>query len=317
MPYQSAEFIADEVSLGEFKLSRSLVGKINKTSVLPVRDLANIDGIPDAMFHGERIYFGNNPSSPQIGDLRITYQIVKPTDVSIVSKQSGLNFEPYRTDAGGTIDLLSMGLVGSENMFEQAHRNNSMWTWILRLGGFLLMLIGIAMILKPLSVVADVIPFLGNIVSFGTGILTLLIATPFAFLTVAVAWLRYRPVIGIAFLILATVAVVIIIVWSKRAKASRLLSPGRTGSAHEALRSDCEDQALSANPGLTNSVKITAANDRAASQDENAKAAQYNVEENKFWCCITKNKKSVLYSLANWLKIIRFPQIPLKPVQQK
>ncbi|MGD9173519.1 MAG: TMEM43 family protein, partial [Desulfobacterales bacterium] len=32
MPYQSAEFIADEVSLGEFKLSRSLVGKINKTS---------------------------------------------------------------------------------------------------------------------------------------------------------------------------------------------------------------------------------------------------------------------------------------------
>jgi len=65
-----------------------------------------------------------------------------------------------------------------------------MWTWIYRVGGFILMLIGVAMILAPLAVAADVIPFLGNIVGAGTGILSLLIAAPFAFLTVAVAWLR-------------------------------------------------------------------------------------------------------------------------------
>ena len=39
-----------------------------------------------------------------------------------------------------------------------------------------------------------------------------------------VAWLRYRPVIGIAFLILAAVVGGIVIVWSKRGKASRSLS---------------------------------------------------------------------------------------------
>ena len=279
MPYQSAEFVAEEVRLGGFKLSRSLVGKINKTSLLPVSDLANIDGIPNAVFHGDGIYFGDNPSSPQIGDLRITYQIVAPTEVSIVSKQIDQSFKPYRTEAGGTIDMLSLGLIGAENMFEQAHRSNTMWTWILRVGGFIFMFIGIAMILKPLSVVADVIPFLGNIVSFGTGIISLLIAIPFAFLTIAVAWLRYRPVIGIVFLVLATIVAVIIIVWSKRGKASKLISPHRTGSAHKALKSDSEDQARSANPSLINPAKITAANTKAASQDEKVQAIQNNATD--------------------------------------
>ena len=39
MPYKSKEFIASEVFLGEFKLPRSLVGKINRSSTLPVADL--------------------------------------------------------------------------------------------------------------------------------------------------------------------------------------------------------------------------------------------------------------------------------------
>ena len=61
MPYQSEDFIANEVRLGEFKLSRSLVAKINQSSVLSVTDLANIENIPNASFHGNSIYFGNNP----------------------------------------------------------------------------------------------------------------------------------------------------------------------------------------------------------------------------------------------------------------
>ena len=158
----------------------------------------NIDGIPNAAFHGNGIYFGDNPSSPQIGNLRITYQIVEPTEISVVSRQIGQSFEPYRAEAGGTINMLNLGIIGADNMFRQAHQSNAMWTWILRVGGFIIMLIGVARILRPLSVLADVIPFLGSIVGAGTGILSFLIAAPFALLTVAIAWLRYRPVRGYA-----------------------------------------------------------------------------------------------------------------------
>ena len=225
MPYQSKEFVASEVFLGEFKLPRSLVGKINKSATLPVADLANIEDFPNADFHGPGIYFGDNPSAPQIGDIRITYQIVAPTEVSIVSRQIGQSLEPYRAKAGGTINMLSLGYVGAENMFQQAQRSNVMWTWIFRLGGFILMLVGVAMILRPLSVLADVIPFLGSIVGAGSVILSFLIAAPFAFLTVAVAWLRYRPVIGISLVILATVTAGLIFILAKRGKSTGTSSP--------------------------------------------------------------------------------------------
>lgn len=264
MPYQSKEFVASEVSLGEFKLSRSLVAKIDQSSILPVTGQANIDDIPDADFHGYGIYFGNNPSSPQIGDLRITYHIVAPTEVSIVSQQIGQSFEPFHAQAGGTINMLNLGIVGSENMFQQAHQSNAMWTWIFRLGGFIIMLVGVTMILKPLSVIADVIPFLGNIVGAGTGILSFLIAAPFAFLTVAIAWLRYRPIIGISLLILAAVAAGVIFMLEKRGKSTRVSSPAGAKSTktkdYKRLVPENMNQASSAKPAPPNSGEIAAAN---------------------------------------------------------
>lgn len=264
MPYRSEEFVATEVSLGEFTISRSLVGKINKTSILPVNDVANIEGIPNARFHGSGIYFGDNPSSPQIGDLRITYQIVAPTEVSIVSRQIGQSFEPYHAEAGGTISMLNLGIIGADNMFQQAHQSNVLWTWIFRIGGFFLMLIGVLMILRPLSVLADIIPLLGNIVGAGTGILSFLVAAPFTILTIAVAWLRYRPVIGIALLILAMVGVGLILILSKRGKASRVSSPviTRTKERHSCqdLLSDKIDRSPSMPSAPTKSDEITAAN---------------------------------------------------------
>jgi hypothetical protein len=264
MPYQSKEFVASEVALGEFKLPRSLVVKINKSSILPVADLANVEDIPNAELHGAGIYFGDNPSAPQIGDLQITYHIVAPTEVSIVSRQIGQSFEPYRAEAGGTINMLNLGTVGAENMFQQAHQSNSMWTWIFRLGGFILMLVGVAMILKPLSVLADVIPFLGRIVGAGTGILSFLIAAPFAFLTVAVAWLHYRPIIGISLLFLAAAEAGLVYVLTKRGKPSGVSSPAGDEPTetkdYKRIVSENMNQASTAQPVASNSGSIAAAN---------------------------------------------------------
>ncbi len=225
MLYESRDFTATRVSLGEFTLPDSLIRRINKSSTLPVSDIAEIGHLPGAEFHAGGIYLGDNPSAPQIGDLRITYQIVSPTEVSVVSRQVDDSFTPYRAEAGGTINMLSIGIIPAEAMFEKAHQSNVMWTWIIRVGGFLLMLIGIALILRPLSVVADVVPFIGSVVGTGTGILSFLIATPLAFLTVAVAWLRYRPVISIILLVGSFVIAGLIFFLSKRGKKSQPSAP--------------------------------------------------------------------------------------------
>ena len=293
MPYESEEFVASEVTLGEFMLSRSLVGKINQSSILPVTDLADIEDIPDAEFHGSSIYLGNNPSSPQIGDLRITYHVVSPTEVSIVASQNGQTFEPYQTEAGGSIAMLKPGRVGAEMMFRQAQQSNVMWTWIYRAGGFVLMLVGMAMILRPLSVAGDVIPFLGGIVGAGTGILSFLIAAPFACLTIAVAWLRYRPAIGGSLLFAAVVAAGIVFMLSRRGRSAARPAPSDTQAiqTQKYTESDSKnmDQAASATSvqmssdgiGLADSAKIErAANagsdpNRITSNDLLKKGQQY------------------------------------------
>jgi hypothetical protein len=159
--------------------------------------------------------------------------------------------------------MLNLGVVGAENMFQQAQRSNVMWTWIFRLGGFILMLIGVAMILRPLSVIADVIPFLGSIVGAGTGIVSFLIAAPFAFLTIAVAWLRYRPVIGISLVFLATVAAGLIFFLTKRGKSNGVTSPAGAESkkikAYKGAASQAMAQASPAVSTATNSDEIASA----------------------------------------------------------
>lgn len=143
-------------------------------------------------------YIGTTPTSPQIGDLKVRFEVVLPADVSIVAKQVGNTLTTYQAKTGGTIELLDMGTQTAEAMFQSAHSANTMMTWILRLVGFLLMTIGLSSVLKPLSVVADVIPFVGNIVGTGTGLISALLSVGFASITIGVAWIFYRPILGIA-----------------------------------------------------------------------------------------------------------------------
>lgn len=205
IPYESAELTADKVTLGAYVLSPSLVGRIQNFESLAVGSDTplpeNLKG--KAKLQDGGFYIGADPASPQVGDTRIKFKVSKPTDVSVIAKQVDNTFEPYATKAGGTIELLQTGLHSADAMIQKAQKSNKMLAWILRLVGFMLMLIGLNMILRPLSVLADVLPFLGNIVGAGTGILSLLLAAILSLITIAIAWIVYRPLLGIILFVVA------------------------------------------------------------------------------------------------------------------
>ncbi|KPA17340.1 protein containing DUF1625, partial [Candidatus Magnetomorum sp. HK-1] len=75
--------------------------------------------------------------------------------VSLIAKQTGDTFSPYRTKVGREIEFLSVGYFTAEEMFEQAKSENSILTWILRFVGYLLMIIGFAMIFAPLFTLGE------------------------------------------------------------------------------------------------------------------------------------------------------------------
>ena len=220
MPWQSSETTADRVTVGAYRLSPGLVSAIDRWQELPV---TGTDTLPPELRDRVRAddggyYTGDgSPSSPRIGDVRVSFRVVEPTQVSIVSQQVGDSFRPYRAKAGGTVELLELGTVGPEEMFATAERQNTLLTWGLRLAGLLLMAFGFSRLLRPLVVFADVLPPVGSLVGAGVGFVSFLLAAVISLLTIAVAWVVYRPLLGVTLISLAVAVTVYLVVRARRA----------------------------------------------------------------------------------------------------
>ncbi|MCX6354099.1 MAG: TMEM43 family protein [Candidatus Aureabacteria bacterium] len=205
MPYTPSRWIAELVHLEAFRLPWSLVREINDFTPLVMESDASLpEGLRGkARVYNGGFYIGNDPATARIGDMRISFKVVKPMEVSIIARQVDDTFEPYTTKAGGTIELLQTGVHSAEEMIHAAERSNQVLTWILRLVGFLLMSVGLAMVFSPLSVIADLLPILGSIVGAGTGIISFLVAAILSLVTIGIAWVVYRPLLGIILLAVA------------------------------------------------------------------------------------------------------------------
>ncbi len=165
-------------------------------------------------------YFGADPNAPQIGDVRVTFEIVEaPRPASVVSQQNGDSFVPYQAKTGA-VELLSNKIDTAEAMFAQAKRGNAMTGWILRLVGFAMMFFGFGAIFKPLDVLADIVPFLGSLVALGTGLVSFALALCGSLTTIAVAWLWFRPLIAVPLLVAAVGSLVWLFAKAKGAKAA-------------------------------------------------------------------------------------------------
>lgn len=203
MAYQTTEKLAKPITLGAFTLPPSLAGDINNYEPLPIAAEAPLPESVEGKLHDSGLYLGNNPASPQIGDLRIRFEVAPSTDASVMARQAGMTFEPFQTKAGNAIEMLETGTHGPGQMIQHAQDSNRVLTWVLRVVGFIVMAIGLSMLFRPLSVLADVVPLLGSIVGAGTGLISLLLAAVLSLATIAIAWVVYRPLIGIALLVAA------------------------------------------------------------------------------------------------------------------
>jgi len=223
MPYQSTTYKAEQAEVGAFRLTPSLIDKMSNYTPLRVSSVnfRSWHSGKRVRIHNGAYYIGTNPDAPEIGDLRISFEEVKPGFVSIVAKQVNNSFAPYKSKTGKYIEMLRTGVTSSDVMFDAAEQSNKVTTWLLRLAGFFLMFVGLRIIIKPLSVFADVLPILGNIVGAGTGIISFLIALVLSVLTIGLAWFFYRPLYG---LLLVVLAVILIFLISKKLKKAQAVS---------------------------------------------------------------------------------------------
>lgn len=192
-PYEQEKFIAEDAHIGAFGLSESLIDKLDgekplSVNVKPKRGLVSYNG---------GFYSGNSPQSPQIGDVTIKFFVLEPGTVSVVAGQVGDTLSPFSASNGNEIALIKSGVQSSDALFQMARDENSMITWLVRGGGFLLSMIGFMLFMSPLSVLADVIPFLGSLVGAGTGLVSIALAFVVSTITIAISWFAYRPMAAI------------------------------------------------------------------------------------------------------------------------
>ncbi len=217
--YQAKSWTADNVSLGAFRLSPALIGDIDKPQPISLTDVSLPAGVTNASIQSGQVYIGT-PAVPAIGDLRITLSMTPPLDVTVISQQKGQSFTPFVAKTGKTINMLrDTGLHSMDEMYNMAHGDNEMMNWILRAVGFFMMFFGMSLMLKPLAILADVVPFFGNLVGAGVGIICFLSAIVMTFLTIAIAWIVVRPLVGIPLLVVSLGAGILVGKKLKNAKA--------------------------------------------------------------------------------------------------
>ncbi|KTD46024.1 hypothetical protein Lrub_2821 [Legionella rubrilucens] len=233
MPIPSQQQYAGDVKVGDFSLPESLITKIDISKPIDLQQV-NVDALKNrynkpVYVNGDQLYLGQDPQNPQPGDLRINLNAVYPQSVSIVAQQTGNTLQGYLAPAGETVLLLETGQQSPEQMFKQAQSENTLLAWLLR-GVTLLMLIGgFSLILNPLVVLADVLPFLGTLVGFGTGFVAFLLGLSVWILVTAIAWFATRPWLSVGLIALLVVGGFLLI--KARAKKAAIVSaPSPEGS---------------------------------------------------------------------------------------
>ena len=175
-----------------------------------------------SMIHsqGNTLYVGRQPGTPAIGDVRVSFFETPAAEVSILARVSGDTFVPFRASNGNTFSRLAMGTHDMNGMFEDAKSGNATMAWILRGVGLVLCVVGFGMIFAPLKIVADVIPLLGSIVGAGTGLVAGLLGSAWSMVIIAIAWIRFRPVLAFCLLGAALVLVILLVIKGRMKKAA-------------------------------------------------------------------------------------------------
>jgi hypothetical protein len=205
--YQSKTFTADPVKVGAFTMSAEQVDLLTDSEALPV-EAAAADKLPAALkdktkINDGKFFMSKDPASPEVGDVRVSYRVIKPATVSLVAVQKAASFAPYQAKAGDVILLVEAGTHTAAQMFKTAQDRNVIMTWILRGVGFFMMFLGLFLVFRPVSVLADVLPLFGTALGAGIGLFAFLGAAVLSIFTIAVAWLVVRPVMGVALIVVA------------------------------------------------------------------------------------------------------------------
>ncbi|MBR1545673.1 MAG: TMEM43 family protein [Prevotella sp.] len=187
----SAKAVADSLQAVNDSINKAMESAQNKKDFEYVHQAGNV------------LYYGKVPGSPQVGDVRVTFEKIVPAKVTVMAVADGDSFKAFKAKNGKRFQTLVMGKKTGDEIIEDAQDANSTWTWILRIVGIMLVISAFKSIFGFLETILKVVPFIANIFGFGVGIVCTILGVVWSLIVIALAWLFYRPILAICLIAIA------------------------------------------------------------------------------------------------------------------
>ena len=187
----SVKAVLDSLQAVNDSINKQMENAENKKDLQYIHQASNV------------LYFGRVPGSPEVGDVRVTFEKVVPAKVTVMAVVDGDTFKAYKAKNGKRFQTLVMGKKSGDEIIDAEKEANNMILWALRIIGIMIVIGGLKGIFGFLETILKVVPFVANIFGWGVGIVCTVIGIVWSLIVIAIAWLFYRPLLGISLLVLA------------------------------------------------------------------------------------------------------------------
>lgn len=182
------------------------------------------------------LYFGKNAGAPAVGDVRVKFSSKNASAViSLVAVVQGKSLTSYRTKNKANRNYISAGTKSLEEMMQDAEDDNNIMTWALRILGIILVYVGFKSIFEILVTLLKVLPFLANIFNWGVSLICGVLAFVYSLIIIAIAWIFYRPILGVCLLVAAGGLIYWLAIGKKKkdANSAASVSPAAAAATEE------------------------------------------------------------------------------------
>ena len=198
---QTVEQLAETTVLSDS--AKAVADSLKAVNDSIIKNAINKKDLEYVHLAGNVLYFGRVPGSPEVGDVRVTFEKVVPAKVTVMAVVDGDSFKAFKAKNGKRFQRLVMGKKSGDEIIDIEKETNNMLLWVFRIFGVMLVIGGLKGIFGFLETILKVVPFIANIFGWGVGVVCTILGLVWSLIVIAIAWLFYRPILGITLLVIA------------------------------------------------------------------------------------------------------------------
>ena len=215
--FEDKTYTSDDVKVGAFSLSSNQIERLSTKANFTAFNAEKVNSL-NLTTSGKYLTNSSDLDNPKIGDTRIEVVYNDSTEASVLAVQQGNSFVDFVSSYDKRVNRVMDGTHSGKEMINVIKQEDKFLKWLLRFIGVLLLVFGFAAILKPISAITSFVPILGSIVGGAVALVSLLLGLALGLIIIAVAWIRFRPLLGISLLIIVALLIAFIIIRGKKAK---------------------------------------------------------------------------------------------------